>query len=109
MRQLAFSRSFGQRRPKRTIVRERRVRIGNAKYSRSQGNLFASQRVGITSAVPPLVMPTHEQLRGTIGSDSRRLTLADHRMPGEIESFFSGQRTIGLNVIALHRHLAEIV
>ncbi len=46
------------------------------------------QRIRIAGAVPPFVMPAHEQLRRAICSDSRRFAFANHRMTRKIESLF---------------------
>src|SRR5687768_6750565 len=107
--QLAACRLVRHRWSKRTIIGERSIRISDAQYPCSQRNLFAPQRIRIACAVPPLVMPAHEQLRGPIGAGSRRLAFTDHWMAPQVDALVSRQLTVGLNVITLHRGLAEIV
>src|SRR6185369_9561126 len=89
---------FCPRRAKRARISERSVRVSQTQNARGKRNLFASQRIGITGAVPPLVMPAHQKLRGAIRADARSFTFANHRMARKVDSFFERQRPRRLNV-----------
>src|SRR6185369_13335627 len=79
---------FRQRGPKWPRVCQGGVGIGESQYPCGERDLFASQRIGITRAVPPLLMPAHEQLRSAISADSRCFAFADNRVTRQVEPLF---------------------
>src|SRR5947207_12789210 len=89
--QLAAGFFLTQRRAKRSHIRERRIRISDAKDPCSQWNLFPAERVRIAHAIPPFMMPTDQQLGGAICSNSRCLAFTDHWMTSKIDSLVFGE------------------
>src|SRR5262249_35813746 len=100
---------FRKCRPKRPLVGERCVCIRNMQNARSQRNLFKAQAVGITAAVPPFMMPAHQQLRDSIGACISSFVISQHWMACELCALLVTVQPIAMNVIARHRRFTEIV
>ena len=76
----------------RPIRHKRAVELNGAKNSGPYRNVFEGELIGIAGAVPPFVMPTHQQLHRAIGAGARGLLFANHRMSRQVNALFFAER-----------------
>jgi hypothetical protein len=55
------------------------------------------------------MMPTNQQLGPAIRAGCGRLTLTEQRVPCQIHTLIIAQRSLAMNVLTIHRNLAEVM
>ena len=91
------------------LVGERGVGVRDAEDACAQRYLLAAQRVRVAAAAKPLVVPADEELDGALGAGARGLLLADDGVARKVEPLGLVERAVAFDVVAAHRHLADVV